>query len=299
MKIKIQILPGCAALSLALLSILSARLSTASAATSIDNVNRYAYGANIGWINCVGDTNNGAVIGDWVCSGYIYSANVGWINLGSGSPTNGIRYQNLDASDFGVNQDGLGNLTGYAWGANIGWITFEQTYGQPKIDLFNGQMGGYVWSANCGWISLSNAFAQVQTDYLYPGPLAPDGLPIPWLLTYFGTTNVNANSDPTSKGMTVGQDYVAGTDPNNVDSVLRITSESFTSGGTSADITWLSVPTRLYYIQKNLDIASTNWLDSGLGLIAPSSGTSTATSFADTNAPERFYRVQAVLPLYP
>ena len=74
-----------------------------------------------GW-TCRGDTNNGAVIGEYVCSGYIYSANVGWINLGSGSPANGIRYQNNSAADFGVNQDGLGNLSGYAYGANIGWI---------------------------------------------------------------------------------------------------------------------------------------------------------------------------------
>jgi hypothetical protein len=56
------------------------------AGTSIDAVNRYAYGGNIGWLNCVADTNNGAVLGDYVCSGYIYSGNVGWINLGSGSP---------------------------------------------------------------------------------------------------------------------------------------------------------------------------------------------------------------------
>ena len=81
------------------------------AGTSIDPVNRYAYGANIGWLNGVADTNNGAVMGDYVCSGFFYSANVGWINLGSGSPTNGIQYQNLSASDFGVNNDGLGNLS--------------------------------------------------------------------------------------------------------------------------------------------------------------------------------------------
>src|ERR1700677_2224582 len=183
------------------------------AGTSIDLVNRYAYGANIGWLNGVADTNNGAVMGDYVCSGYIYSANVGWINLGSGSPMNGIQYQNLSATDFGVNNDGLGHLSGYAW------------------------------SANCGWISLSNAEAYVQTDYLYPGPLAPDGLPIPWLLSYFGTTNVNANSDPTGKGMTIAGDYAAGTDPNNVNSVLRITAESVTAQGTLNSLTWNSEPT--------------------------------------------------------
>src|SRR5450759_3795542 len=75
-------------------------------ATTIDTANRYAYGANSGWLDCRGDTANGGVIGDYVCSGYIYSANVGWINLGSGSPTNGIQYQNNSGTDFGVNQDG-------------------------------------------------------------------------------------------------------------------------------------------------------------------------------------------------
>jgi len=270
------------------------------ATTSIDLVNCYAYGANIGWINCVADTNNGAVMGDYVCSGYIYSANVGWINLGSGSPTNGIYYQNLSASDFGVNQDGLGDLTGYAWGANIGWVTFEQTYGKPKVNLLTGALSGYVWSANCGWISLSNAEAQVQTDYLYPGPLAPNGLPIPWLLNYFGTTNVNANADPTGKGMTIGQDYVAGTDPNVTTSVFRITSERFTSLGTIDSLTWDSEPTRQYYILENTNVTTATWVDSSLGLIAPSAGSTTTAGFTQTpNVPGRFFRVEASLPLPP
>ncbi len=268
------------------------------AATTIDLANRYAWGANLGWMDWYADGIDGAVIGDYVCSGYIYSANVGWINLGSGAPINGIYYQNLSASDFGVNQDGLGNLRGYAWGANIGWINFEST-GAPKIDLRTGIISGSVWSANCGWISLSNAVAHVQTDSLYPGPLAADGLPVPWLLSNFGTTAVDANADPDNDGMSNAQEYLAGTDPNNAGSVLRITAESFASGGVSANLTWSSVPTRLYYIQKTASLNSPLWLDSGLGLISPSAGSSTTMGFTDLAAPDRFYRVQAVLPLAP
>jgi hypothetical protein len=273
-------------------------LTSGWAATTIDAVNRYAYGANLGWIDWAGDGANGAVIGDYVCSGYIYSANVGWISLGSGAPANGIYYQNNSATDFGVTNDGLGNLRGYAYGANIGWINFENT-GAPKVDLFTGHLSGFVWSANCGWISLSNAVAFVQTDSLFPGPLAPDGLPIRWLLTYFGTTNINASADPDHDGMSNAQEYQAGTDPNNTASVLRITAENFAAGGTSASLTWNSVPTRFYHIQKNLDLTTTLWTDSALGLISPSAGSSTTGGFADTNAPIRFYRVQAVLPLSP
>ena len=149
--------------------------------TTIDAGNRYAYGANFGWMDWRGNSNNGAVLGQYVCSGYIYSANAGWINLGGGLPANGIQYQNDSAADFGVNADSQGNLRGYAYGADIGWINFEET-GAPQLSLRTGNLSGYVWSANCGWISLSNAVAYVQTDTLWPGPLDPDGsgLPTAW-----------------------------------------------------------------------------------------------------------------------
>jgi hypothetical protein len=155
MAIKLKRIMKKILVPLVLFSTLNAQLSSVHAGTTIDPVNKYAYGANISWMDWsggTGQTANGAVIGEYVCSGYIYSANVGWINLGSGSPTNGIYYQNLSANDFGVNQDGLGNLRGYAYGANIGWINFETT-GAPKVNLVTGKMSGYVWSANCGWIS--------------------------------------------------------------------------------------------------------------------------------------------------
>ena len=270
-------------------------LAGSQAGTTVDSANRNAYGANVGWLDWYANGTDGATIGAYVCSGYIYSANAGWIILGSGSPANSIQYQNNSATDFGVNHDGLGNLSGYAYGASIGWITFEQAFGQPRVDLRTGILSGSVWSANCGWISLSNAVAYVQTDSLYPGPLAPNGLPVPWLLACFGTTNVDANTDPTGKGMTIAQDYAAGTDPNDLGSGLRIT--SFAPGGTGVSLTWNSVATRLYYVQKNPDLATANWTDSGLGLITPSAGSSTTSGFTDTNAPARFYRVRAVLPL--
>ena len=115
---------------------------SASAQSTINTANRLAYGANIGWLDWRADGANGAVLGEYVCTGYIYAANVGWINLGGGVPANGIRYQNNSASDFGVNHDGLGNLRGYAWGANIGWVNFENQ-GAPRLDLCTGKLIGF------------------------------------------------------------------------------------------------------------------------------------------------------------
>jgi hypothetical protein len=286
------------ALLLLLLSTLNSQLSTGRAATTINVTNKFAYGANIGWMDWRSDTNNGAVIGEFVCSGFIYAANVGWINLGNGTPTNGIQYKNLSANDFGVNQDGLGSLRGFAYGANIGWINFE-TNGAPKVDLKSGKLSGFAYSANCGWISLSNAFAVVKTDTI-PGGIDSNanGLADAWERTYFGAIGVDPNADPDGDGMSNLQEYLAGTNPTNSADNLRITAFSSSPDGTAADVTWSSVPTRCYFIQETLDLNPPSWFDSGLGQIAPDGSTTTRGVFGAT-APMRFYRVQAVRPLAP
>jgi hypothetical protein len=264
------------------------------AGTTIDAANHFAYGANAGWMDWRGDTNNGAVIGEYVCSGYIYSANVGWISLGSGSPANQIQYQNNSAADFGVNQDGLGNLRGCAYGANIGWIAFE-TNGAPKVNLATGQFTGYAYSANCGWISLSNTFAVVQTDLIQPAPLAPDGLPIAWLLQNFGTTNVNANADPDGDGASNQQEYLAGTDPNNAASVFEVIFFNRPHGTLTSDIAWNAVSTRYYALQSRPSLTASNWTDL-VNLPIPGLA---SISFTDTDNTNEFYRVRAYRPLEP
>ena len=280
-----------------LAAILSAWGTRLEAASTIDTNNRYAYGANVGWMDWLSETNNGALISRYVCSGYIYSGGIGWINLGGGTPANSIRYQNNSATDFGVNVDETGNLTGFAWAGNIGWINFENT-GAPKVNLLDGKFSGYAWSANAGWISLSNLTAFVQTDKILPGQLDSNGLPTAWELTYFGHTAVNPNADADGDGVSNYNEYLAGTNPTNAMDFLRITSTTFAPGGTNTTLTWNSTPSRLYSIQKALSLTNI-WADSGLGLISPSVGQTTIATFNDSNAPIRFYRIQAVSPLAP
>lgn len=271
-------------------------LAAARGGTTIDAANHCAYAANLGWLDWRGDTNNGAVIGEYVCSGYLYSANAGWINLGSGAPTNGIYYLNTAAADFGVNHDGRGNLTGYAWGANIGWIAFEAT-GAPKVDLLTGNLSGAVWSANCGWISLSNAVAWVQTDAIQKGALAPNGLPIAWLLQNFGTTNVDAGADPDGDGASNASEYLAGTDPTSPRDVLKIT--SFQRGVLAPrynQLIWNSTLSRFYAVQASTNLANPDgWADYLYYNYPGVSG----TGFFDYTATNRFYRVRAYRPLTP
>jgi hypothetical protein len=272
------------------------------AATTIDASNAYAYGANIGWANASADGTNGAVIGQFYCTGYIYSANVGWISLGaSNGPANGYAYSNITSNDWGVNNvGGSGQLAGTAYGANIGWITFEQTYGLPQVNLHNGQLTGYAYSANVGWISLSNSFAVLQTDSLSPGPVGVNGLPLAWQLEYFGNTNVNANADPDGDGMSNLQEYLAGTNPTDPNSRLRITAISGNTIGSSATLTWTSVPSRLYYVEERTNLTSGAWSTNlTLGVVSPDPGSTTTRSLTDSAVTKRFFRVQAIVPLAP
>ena len=280
----------------------------ARGATSINSANRFAYGANIGWVDWRGDVANGAVISQFVCSGYIYSANIGWIHLGDGTPANGIRYANNSATDFGVNHDGAGNLRGFAYGANVGWLNFTNrdatgaTYDGPKVDLLTGRLSGYVYGANIGWIGLSNAIAHVQTDTIPAGPDSDgDGIPDNWELQYTGNlASLNGAGDFDSDGVPNSQEYLADTDPTNPASNLRITDFVANSGGMANTLTFTSRPTRLYEVQERTTLTpDSSWTDSGLGTIPPDPGATTTRSFTDTASPTRFFRVEAIPPLSP
>ena len=273
-------------------------LSPVQASTSINAIDKRAYGADVGWIDFRGDTNNGAVIGEFVCSGFLYAANVGWIHLGSNAPANGIQYQNKSATDYGVNHDGLGNLRGLAYGANIGWINFESN-GAPKVDLRTGRLTGAFYSANCGWISLSNAFAFVQTDTIPGGKDSnANGLPDAWERIYFGGLGVDPNADPDGDGMSNLEEYLAGTTPTNSSDALQITDLTISPEGTNASITWSSVLTRFYTIQESTNLNSSTWTDSIAGIVVPVQSTTTH-AFTDSSSTNRFYRIQAFRPLAP
>ena len=270
------------------------------AATTINPAHSMAWGANIGWLNWRGDVANGAVIGEYVCSGFVWAANVGWINLGDGTPVNGIQYQNNAANDFGVNHDGFGHLRGFAWGANIGWVNFE-AQGDPQINLRTGRFSGFVWGANVGWISLNNALAYVQTDVIRPGiDIDGDGIADAWERLQFGNLlAANATTDADGDGFLDSAEYLADTDPFDPTSNLRITFYQAAFGGSPAEMTWTSRESRFYYVLKTPEVEPTSWSDSGLGLIAPDAGPTTTRVVVDLSVPSRFFRVEAVKPLAP
>jgi len=271
------------------------------AESTIDLTNKWAWAASASWVNCRVDATNGAVIGQFACSGYLYNPNTGWIHLGSGSPTNGVWYSNAATNDYGVNHDGAGNLRGYAWGESIGWIVFEDS-GAATVDLQTGIVNGLAWGEAVGWLSFSNLQVYVQTRHLDPGPDDDnDDIPDMWEIAKTGSTNVlSSGQDADGDGVTDENEYTADTHPTNAQDIFRITS-LYRANATNATITWASRPTRLYCTERRGDLNdSTGWVENPvLGPQYPDPGSNTTRTVPDVTLPNEFYRVTAVNPLAP
>jgi hypothetical protein len=122
---------------------------------------QYAYGENVGWLNFepnLVDPNVGAQVASDKLTGYIWAENIGWISLSCENTSS------CGTVNYGVSNDGAGNLSGLAWGENIGWISFScdnttscgtVNYG-VTIDE-DGAFDGYAWGENVGGMNFGIA----------------------------------------------------------------------------------------------------------------------------------------------
>jgi hypothetical protein len=263
-------------------------------ATTVNPTSRYAYGANTGFIDA-GDSSHGLVVGHAYCSGYMYAANTGWIHCGNSTPDNGYQYGNDSSTDFGINHDGFGNLTGTAYGSNIGWIVFEQTHGQPRVDLSSGDLSGHAWSANCGWIDLGN----IKTNTILPSPdMDGDGIPDSWELAYAPDLKTLGDHDSDGDGISDLGEYDGGTHPLNPHDYIRII-EINSPDGKSDLITWTCTTNRVFQLITAESIGSgTDWFKVGDAFI-PATGPTAQVEVEEPLGSKRFYRVIAEPPLLP
>ena len=291
--------------SIPTLLVIAALASPALADTTFGHTDKFAWSANTGWVSFRHDQPSspaGVVFGGAFLSGYAYSANLGWINFGNGTPANGHSYANT-GSDHGVNHDGAGNLTGYAWSANTGWINFgwaaPADSNRPRVNLLTGEFTGHAWGANTGWINLGTGILTTQS--MSDADTDNDGIPDWWEMLHFGNlTTANATSDTDGDGVSDLNEYLAGTDPNDADSYLRIVAHSHNLAITETTLEFTTTPSRLYRIEFSDDLGQAGpWTTSSLGTFAPDAGPTTTRTISYPGNPRKFFRVTAIVPLEP
>lgn len=108
-------------------------------------------------------------------------------------------------------------------------------------------------------IDTSESHAGQPNPYVNPST-ANDGIPDWWKQKYFGGgVNVSdpnfANADPDGDGMTNYQEYLAGSDPTDVNS--KLTMKTMAMSGQALDLTWNSIVGQNYRVQYSADLV--NW----------------------------------------
>ncbi|MEM7345116.1 MAG: hypothetical protein AAF485_12800 [Chloroflexota bacterium] len=139
---------------------------------NIDPAHPFAWGTNVGWIN-FRPTHSTVVVYFDHLEGYVWAENIGWIRLGTHTGGGEHTYGNSGPTDYGVNNDGAGNLSGYAWSTNAGWINFNPTHSQVTIDPDTGEFKGAAWSENIGWVRFQNTTPTYQVAAVYKRTYLP------------------------------------------------------------------------------------------------------------------------------
>ncbi|MCX6353807.1 MAG: hypothetical protein NTZ78_02745 [Candidatus Aureabacteria bacterium] len=126
------------------------------------------WGESIGWVN-LRTIHADLKIGSNILAGWIWLENCGWVCLGNGHPLEGERYSSLGAYDWGINNDGRGNLSGYAWSEVTGWISFRTGHSRVYLNE-SGQFYGYAWGENVGWMHFGPGSRVQYLAKADPGP---------------------------------------------------------------------------------------------------------------------------------
>ncbi|MCX6354635.1 MAG: hypothetical protein NTZ78_07000 [Candidatus Aureabacteria bacterium] len=134
----------------------------------ISEGNNLIWGESIGWVN-LRTAHAELKIGSNILAGWVWLENCGWVCLGEGRPLNGERYSNGGAYDWGVNNDGRGNLSGFAWSEVTGWINFSTSHSRVYLDE-TGQFYGYAWGENAGWMHFGPGSTVQYLAKTDPGP---------------------------------------------------------------------------------------------------------------------------------
>ena len=117
-----------------------------------------------------------------------------------------------------------------------------------------------------------------------------DGMADEWEVADFGDLNRDGSGDQDGDGQTDLQEFLAGTDPANGSSILRVLTITRMRGGGGTTVVWSGVVGRQYVVQFKESLGEM-WSNASGAIEA----NSTSMSFThNSSLPRRFYRVVAV-----
>jgi hypothetical protein len=116
-----------------------------------------------------------------------------------------------------------------------------------------------------------------------------DGMDDDWEVAYFGNLARDGTGDFDGDGATDLQEFLAGTDPTNSNSVFRVFTVAPIGGGSTL-VMWTGNPARSYRVEFKDDLSSAGWSVLN-GTISWNGSTASMTDTSATNSTHRYYHV--------
>jgi hypothetical protein len=186
------------------------------------------------------------------------------------------------------------SASGCPWHAasDYQWITVLNRDGSGSADILYAVNRNLSSNSRTGTLTIANqtitiiqAGTQADTN--------SDSLPDTWQAQYFGvssSTNAAPSADPDHDGFSNLDEYLAGTNPMDPNSLLRISSFAQATGSPSFIIGFPSMTDRYYQVQQKTDLLDPQWS----AFTNAVRGTGNSLLIQDntgTNTEHRFYRV--------